>query len=229
MSNKKCDGCNIKGVYNKYFEKYLCKECKTTNNNYILVTKTNAKKDFLLTEDDLDNIDIFEGKTTSTYGPATYYIKSNLITFACNKYDVDQQCLNNKLNEIITNKNNNKEEKRKNREIKNEELKIKRKNKLILNLKKVGLKFRNDSILYKKYISGDKEFSLEYIISRMLQMKYLYEYCHMDECKAIAYKKQCKELNAGYFPDCSVSEYAEDLALEKYSNGKYPDVYPWQK
>ena len=59
-------------------------------------------------------------------------------------------------------------------------------------------------------------------------MKYLFEYCHMDECKQIAYENQRDELRAGYFPDCSVFDDAEYIALNKYSNGKYPSVFPWQ-
>ena len=50
----------------------------------------------------------------------------------------------------------------------------------------------------------------------------------MDDCKQIAYDNQRKELMAGYIPDCPVFEDAEYIALKKYSNGKYPTVYPWQ-
>jgi len=226
--NKTCDGCDANGSLNKYFNKYICKNCKEFNSNYILITKTNAKKNYLLTDDDLDNIEPFTGKTTSSYGPATYFVKINLINLACEKHNVDSSNLENKILNIINEKNNKKKENKIKKEEKNKELEIKRKNKLILNLKKAGLKFRNDSMLCKKYIKGDKEFSLEEIVERMSQMKYLYEYCHMDECKSIAYDQHCEEINAGYFPDCSVTDYAEYLALEKYSNGKYPDIYPWQ-
>jgi hypothetical protein len=62
----------------------------------------------------------------------------------------------------------------------------------------------------------------------MCQMKYLFEYCHMDECKSEAYDDYNEELRAGYYPDCSVFDRAEDLALNRYSNGHYPVVYPWQ-
>lgn len=33
----------------------------------------------------------------------------------------------------------------------------------------------------------------------------------------------------GCRPDFKVFERAEDIALEKYSNGKYPKVFPWLK
>lgn len=90
----------------------------------------------------------------------------------------------------------------------------------------MGLELRSDSNLCKKYIDGDVK-DLQGVVKRMCQMKYLYDYCHMDECHEIAYEQQCDELNAGYFPDCSVSDQAELIALRKYSNGKYPDNWPW--
>ena len=61
----------------------------------------------------------------------------------------------------------------------------------------------------------------------MCEMKYLYEYCHMDECRQIAYEEYLAEKNDGYYPDMSVSDRAEMIALDKYSNGKYPEIFPW--
>lgn len=63
----------------------------------------------------------------------------------------------------------------------------------------------------------------------MCEMKYLFEYCHMDDCKQEAYEEYIEELNAGYFLDCSVFERAEEIALNKYSNGYYPAIFPWQE
>ena len=59
-------------------------------------------------------------------------------------------------------------------------------------------------------------------------MKYLFDYCHMNECQNLAYDEFNEELRAGYYPDRSVFEIAEDMALSKYSNGHYPCVFPWQ-
>ena len=227
--NSKCEECNDIGSYNKYFNKYLCILCRNNNNNYILITKTTAKREYLLTEDDLNTIKPFDGKCKSSYGPATYNIKNNIINLACTKHDVNLHILEEKISQIKTNKYNKKRENELKKEEQQKELKIKRKNKLISRLNKAGLNFRNDSELCKKYINGSKEFSLDYIIERMSQMKYLYEYCYMDKCKEIAHASYCDEINAGYFPDCSVFDHAEYIALTKYSNGKYPDEFPWQK
>jgi hypothetical protein len=223
--DKKCVECGVIGIYNKYFDKYICRDCRQTD-KYTLVTKTNAKKLYLLIQDELDDLTSFEGK--SSYGPATYHIQADLINLSCTKHNTNKENLFDTLEKIIEDKENKKQEKREIKEKKNKELQDKRKKKLILEFGKAGLKFRDDSMLCKKYIHGDKEYALDYIVERMSQMKYLYEYCHMDECKSIAYNSYQEELHAGYFPDCSVSEHAEMIALEKYSNGNYPDVYPWQ-
>jgi hypothetical protein len=50
----------------------------------------------------------------------------------------------------------------------------------------------------------------------------------MDDCKSEAYEEYQEELRAGYYPDCSVFDRAEDIALTKYSKGRYPHIYPWQ-
>jgi hypothetical protein len=49
----------------------------------------------------------------------------------------------------------------------------------------------------------------------------------MDECREEAYQENVETLRAGYFPDMTVSENAEYIALKKYSNGEYPRVFPW--
>lgn len=116
-----------------------------------------------------------------------------------------------------------------NKILKKEEKCLKRKEILTKALTKAGLELREDSELCKKYISGEIKENKKNIVERMCQMKYLFEYCHMNECKEKAYNNQIETFNAGYFPDCSVFEDAEMIALEKYSNGKYPKIFPWMK
>ena len=115
------------------------------------------------------------------------------------------------------------------RKLNKEEKCLKRKELLIKALNKVGLELREDSELCKKYISGENKNNKKLVVERMCQMKYLFEYCHMDECKQEAHNNYIETINLGYFPDCSVFEEAEMIALKKYSNGKYPIVFPWMK
>lgn len=100
----------------------------------------------------------------------------------------------------------------------------KRKKEIVLALAKVGLKLRTDSKLCRAYIElgyGD----LQDIVSRMCEMKYLYEYSNMrDELNKVELA-QINLYEAGYIPDCSVFEEAEDNILN--SIGGYPDIWPW--
>ena len=50
----------------------------------------------------------------------------------------------------------------------------------------------------------------------------------MKDCLHEAEKMQDEEKYEGYILDCSVFDQAEGIALKKYSNGKYPDIFPWQ-
>ena len=105
----------------------------------------------------------------------------------------------------------------------------KRKEKLINELDKIGVEFREDSILTDSYINGSTKYKLNYVVERMAQVKYLYEYCHMEECYNFIYKKQREERKTGFRSDIPVFDEAEEYALDKYSDGRYPDAFPWQQ
>ena len=222
---KLCVECNEKGKLNSKLNKIICNECRNLD-KYTLITKTFSKKEYLLKDDELAELNSIEAN--SSYGPATYYIKSDIINKACEKHNTDYNELNNTITKILEEKTKlkeiNKIKKNKIKKIKQ----TKKKEELIVALNNAGLVLRNDSVLCEKYIENDTEYTLDEVVERMCQMKYLYEYCHMDECKNIAYKNQKEELRQGYYPDCTVAEQAEYIALKKYSNGKYPNVYPWQ-
>jgi hypothetical protein len=108
-------------------------------------------------------------------------------------------------------------------------------------LQEAGLELRSDSKLCQKYIDGEP-INLDDVVKRMCQMRYLYEHCNMNECRNIAYNKYKKsqyneydrydddQCNNDYDekPQYTVSDMAEKIALQKYSNGKYPDIFPWQ-
>lgn len=223
--NKTCVECNInKGSKSVYFNFYLCYDCKD-DNKYKLVTKTNAKKYYLLKDEELDNIDKIVGK--SSYGTATYFTVENLTKYLCEKNSLFPEQLDDFISNIINQKNIKMEIKKKKSD-ENKKIKMeKRKDKLINELGKYKLELRYDSVLCYNYINGDNKYDLDEISLRMCEMKYLFEYCHMDECREIAYEHYKEERKAGYYPNMSVSYHAEMIALKKYSNGKYPATFPW--
>jgi len=95
-------------------------------------------------------------------------------------------------------------------------------------LYKKGLEFRPDSGLCAKYINGDTDLSLDYVVQRMCEMKYLYEYCDMKSIRAQVYNDY---VNSGYVKDYegTITTQAEKIALQTYSNGTYPLTFPWEK
>ncbi len=206
----------------------LCSDCMKLD-EYCMICKTEAKKTYYLTDKDLVNVECTE-VANSVYRNSMLclYNKREIINEFCLKHSIDQyddDAIENKLEELADAK--------KNAALKREENAMKRrlnrKKKLIKELELYGLELRSDSKLCKSYIDGTaKEWTLEEIITRMCEMKFLYEYCKMDKCYKEAERRQCEELNAGYIPDVPVEVDAEWIALKKYTkNGKYPKKWPW--
>jgi hypothetical protein len=218
---KLCIECNNPGKKNITFDLILCDNCRDLD-KYTLITKTDSKKNYYLKDDDIDNLISFTKKTR--YGPGTFFIKSDIINVFCNKYYTN---IDNYQSVLDTLKNEKNIKKQQRSEKKNND-KEKRKQILIEGLNNRGVSFREDSTLCQNFIDGNKNLNINFVINRMCQMKYLFEYCHMNECKQQAYEEQKEELNAGYFPDVSILDQAEYIALKKYSNNKYPEIFPWE-
>ena len=224
--DKLCFECkNNIGSKSTYFNIYLCTECKLCD-KYTLVTKTNAKKNYFLKDEDLDKIDKILGK--SAYGPTTYFTTANLIKYLCDKHNLAPDHLDEYIIKLINQRNSNSNNRKKkideNKRIKME----KRKKKLIEELNKFKVELRDDSYLCQNYIEGKLTHSLDDIVKRMCEMKYLFEYCNMDECKQIIYDKYDSDSSdSSESINVSIFDQAEKLALDKYSSGKYPVVFPW--
>lgn len=105
--------------------------------------------------------------------------------------------------------------------------KFKLKTKLRTKLNKRGVEFRPDSALCAKYINGKTDLSIDNIVQRMCEMKYLYEYCNM---KSIREQVYMDYVNSGYVKNYegTITTQAEKIALETYSNSTYPDIFPWE-
>lgn len=183
------------------------------------LTKTAAKNDYYLTEKDLLGCD---NTPVSRY--RTYYVlykKSDIITIFCTKYNINDDCILQKQQELANKKlirANKKLIKAQETKIKHKELKITRREELINALNKKGLELREDSNLCKLYVKQDKdivkEWTLDEVVERMCQMKYLYE-------------SQKEEKSQGFYPDRTIAEQAEMEALYAHNKGKWPTVWPW--
>lgn len=220
--NNKCINCNNKARLFTKMNKIVCMDCRKLD-EFTLITKTDSKNIYLLTDNDLSDLTSFTATVKNKL--ATYYTKHDIINKACNKYNTIIDNLKDILKQLHIVKYEEKKIKEDIRKKNKEVIQNKRKERLINGLAKYKLELRNDSMLCKNYIySGEN--TVKQIVNRMCQMKYLYDYCHMDECKDEAYEKYSDDCDYNYYKGC-VSELAEEIALNKYSNGKYPEVYPW--
>ena len=80
-----------------------------------------------------------------------------------------------------------------------------RKKELEKKLQSRGLEFRLDSALCSKYVDGTTDLHIDFIVERMCQMKYLYEYCNMKQIKSQVYKQYRNELSRGIISESNVS------------------------
>lgn len=223
--SKICVGCNVnKGTDSRIFNVKICKACRMTD-KFKPISMTRSKKEYLLTSDDLSGLRHYDG--LSGFGPTRYYSLFDVKQCLCQRENIKYDEINDYIESVLDEKKKIRKEKRKKTEEKKMNARNKRKEKLIGELSKYKLKLRSDSVLCEKYINGSKEFTLDEVVERMCEMKYLFEYCNMNACKEEAFEMQREEFCAGYIPDVPVFEQAEMIALKKYSNGRYPDVFPW--
>lgn len=229
MSNK-CDICDEKKArYNEFLKKYLCEQC-ADDPEYKLIYKTKAKKKYFLNDNDLLKLPSFETRAYNGYKycDAYLYLESDIVDCFCKKNKIDINSLDVTLEML---KNRKKERSKKIKETKENNINIRRK-KLIKALRKMGLEMRRDSKLCEGYIDGSiKDWTLEEVVNRMCQMKFLYEYANMKHYLIKAEYEQMKHFNDDgdddYIPDIPTHDLAELYALEEC--GGYPDEWPWLK
>jgi len=98
-----------------------------------------------------------------------------------------------------------------------------RERELVKELRSANASVRPDSRLCKGYIDGTlRGWSLPMVVQRTVEVQFLFKHLDMKGCLKQAEREQRDELEAGYFPDISLFDQAEHIALEKIG-GKYPD------
>ena len=198
-------------------------EIKMSTDDYI--TKTTAKELYFFTEIELTQID-YTSLDRGTYVMKLYH-KDDIYDYLKIKYKTESlHIIEQRIHEIKQLKDEQKQKRLYQKEIKKEKRKIQ----LIEILKKHGLTLRSDSKLCKGYLDGsikETKSNLNWIVERMCQMKFLFEYCNMKHEIEKAKEEQSEEWDRGYIPDNSVFEEAEMNILKKI-NG-YPKVFPWLK
>jgi len=232
---KTCEICNEKTYkkINEAFDKFLCCKCCQLP-EYQMICKTMAIKQYFLSEDDLDNLDSFEKvnpRRKST--KMTLYREIDIRQQACIKHNCFITTLDEKLVDLTTTSNYKKQQRLMKKELKQNEREMKkewkqneRQTNLVNALENAGLELRSDSKLCHGYINGNiKDKTIDEIVERMCQVKYLFDYCNFQKILDDVHDSQIEEYNAGYFPDCPVFDEAEGIVLHKIK--KYPAIYPW--
>jgi len=224
-----CQECQTSpGQSIRFIEGPVCEPCSQLA-KYNFITKTDAKNDYFLKEEDLDGLQFHQVK--SSYGRrqvANLFNKQDIMNKACERHSTTLD----DLPHIIAYKKQVKDTKSMARRVKKQEardaLEAPRRTRLVEALQAAGLELRADSKLCQLYIEGKTD-NLTQIVRRMGEMRYLYEYCHMDECRDEAYNQMREERKEFGYCDWSVQDKAEQIALRKYSpGGRYTDVFPWQ-
>lgn len=221
IDKKLCVECGKEGsVMHRTFKKRICGTCLDLD-KYTLICKSTAKKDYFLNDKDLKDVKCYEVKNPhySCASAMQLFSKTNIIKTFEEKYDIDDDDeFDEKMEEL--------EQKKLIRSKNKQHVKDERKTKLIKELKKVKVELREDSELCKRYISGTldkKVWTLESIVNRMCEMKYLFDYANIK-----SYMKKAKNIKYGEYDEYderSLVDIAEELVLEKI--GKYPTKWPW--
>jgi len=111
--NNICIECNENEGYNRStINIVLCDTCKNLD-EYMLVTKTNAKKEYLLNDSDFEDLRFVRGKTK--FCIATFYYKSDLMDKASIKFNTPLENINEFITNMITEKNRIKNERKQKR------------------------------------------------------------------------------------------------------------------
>jgi len=224
-----CNECNTEpGKQIRYIDVPVCEECQKLP-KYNFITKTDAKNEYLVKDEDLAELE--SHKVPSNYGRRSFALlfnKLDVMQKSCERHSTSMD----ELSSVLESKIHAKQAKSAARRIKMQENRtareIPRRNRLVEALQVAGLDLRSDSKLCQMFIAGERD-DLDHIVRRMGEMRYLYDYCHMNECRDEAYEWIKEERQLLGHCDYSVNDIAEEIALRKYSRGRYPLVFPWQQ
>ena len=236
----KCTNCPNPGTIATVCYGYVCEKCHNKK-VFHLISKTYAKKYYFFNDNDVANLPIYYRNTK--WKTATCYRDTDLNTIASRKYNINnindvpsvlwkmQEEHQHQLEARRKSINEHREE-RYNQRIQRQ---IKRKEKLIKALNDAGVAFRDDSELCKLYIQGEPDIKLDFVVRRMSEMKYLYEYCHMKTIKDAVFHRYYPPRDYSYYGGgggghgvwYSDSDYRSDESDEDPDDDWFGDRSNW--
>jgi hypothetical protein len=203
MARRKCCECH---AFDSRLRRLHCLElCDYCNGSdkYRLISKSRAIKEHEITATEL--IPLYF-KIFTTPGNHTYFLDSDI-----KDYILDRDASENS---------------EKCGYIEHMEQKYNRRKQLLAELNGRGLQLRDDSKLCKQFIESKYcNQSLGDVVTRMCQMRYLYDYCNMERCFDFVSYDPFRDSGDKLSHFNRVEKYALDI----YSGGIYPPRFPWEK
>ena len=220
MTNEKfCIECD-----KKFTNKAGVNMCKSCFQKY-LITKTNAKRIYKLTEEELNDLHDFSCQIAfSSVGGTSYLLKEVRMKMLEKNFDLSEPIEEEKYQKYVKKFFRNIEKNKQNKEEMKDLKRNMRKKKLKAALKKRNLKLRNDSYYCNEYIDHNK-FSLKKVCDMMNIMDFLFNKTSyveiMDDMREdildnYRYKLEDPDLEMHVPLNEHQKEYAKKYAVEKY-------------
>lgn len=225
--SKRCFVCSQKtSTINHFIRIPICFSCAMKNDQFKSISKTLAKKEYFLTDNDFINLEYIENK--NRYGTISrYYLLQDIENLSNLKFG-------EKLLEDKKRKRESRRQKIKNNKIQKQ---LNRKKDLEDAMKKQGLLIRSDSQLCQNFILGtlDKMWTLNDVVDMCGEMKWLFEYTPYKKILDETVKQDAKGFRKfkGYswsicyqiaFEECE--PIIREEILKKYPK---PTKWPWLK
>lgn len=173
--------CKAEGTIPSVVYGYVCSRC-IEKDVYRFISKTNVHSHYYFNDDDLAPLKIYYRETK--YGTATCYYVNDLDALACKKYNIaNKDDIPDTLQQIADDSAAVRAERAVIARQKRYVRQAKRKEKLVAALQAAGVPFRSDSQFSEMYIESKRGVTLDRVVRRMSEIKYLYDYCHMKEIR----------------------------------------------
>ena len=79
-----------------------------------------------------------------------------------------------------------------------------------------------------KYVNKEKFLDLDKVVQCICKIKYLDEYCHFYDIKKDLFLNKIYDSKTNNEIDSEINFIAEKIALDTWSHGIYPVIFPWE-
>ena len=225
--NSYCLYCHSESARtDSWYEVPVCNDCKRQPNSiFECLTKTIAKKEYMLTDGDLDHLEYIE--TRNPYyrnaSPMNLFLKSDVVAYANKKYDGKFQEVKDKK---ATKSKATKEKKATRREVRTAELKAA--------LEMEGLELRSDSKLCQNYVDNKlhESWTIKAVVAMCAEMRWLHNHTNYPQLLKEAVHDMAEQI-AEYegwhgAHQKAYDEVEPDVRRQVLLKNPKPPIFPWQ-